>query len=122
MKLIRVEGKMDGAKYRDVLEQNLFQCACDLRLIQRFTIQQDNDPKHTAKTTLKWFKGKPLNVFKLPNQSPDLSPTESLWSDLKIAIHQWKPSNMKELEQFCLEEWAKSPVARCGQLIETHLK
>ena len=26
---------------------------------------------------------------------------------------------MKELEQFCLEEWAKIPVARCAKLIET---
>ena len=29
---------------------------------------------------------------------------------------------MKELEQFCLEEWAKIPVARCAKLIETHPK
>ncbi|XP_063781300.1 chloride channel protein C-like [Pseudophryne corroboree] len=29
---------------------------------------------------------------------------------------------MKELEQLCLEEWAKIPVARCGKLIETYPK
>ena len=29
---------------------------------------------------------------------------------------------MKELEQFCLEEWAKIPVARCVKLIETYPK
>jgi len=29
---------------------------------------------------------------------------------------------MKELKQFCLEEWAKIPVARCGKLIETYPK
>ena len=56
-KLVRVKGKMDGAKYRDILGQNLFQSACDLRLGQRFTFQQDNDPKHTAKA-LEWFKRK----------------------------------------------------------------
>ena len=27
---------------------------------------------------------------------------------------------MKELEQFCLEEWATIPVARCVKLIETY--
>ena len=57
-KLVRIEGMMDGAKYRDILEGNLFQSSRDLRLGQRFIFQQDNDPKHTAKATLEWFKGK----------------------------------------------------------------
>ena len=29
---------------------------------------------------------------------------------------------MKELEKFCLEEWAKIPVARCAKLKETYPK
>lgn len=107
---------MDGVKYKDILEQNLFQSACDLRLGRRFTFQQDNDPKHTAKATLEWFKGKHVNALEWPSQSPNLNPIENLWSDLTIAVHKRKPSNMKELERFCLEEWAKIPVARCGKL------
>lgn len=77
-KLVSIEGKMDGAKYRDILEQNLFQFASSLRLGWRFTFQQDNDPKHTAKATLEWFKGKHLNVLKWPSQSQDLNPIENL--------------------------------------------
>ncbi|KAL6458360.1 hypothetical protein MHYP_G00335900 [Metynnis hypsauchen] len=113
---------MDGAKYRDILEQNLFTSVSDLRLGRRFTFQQDNDPKHTAKATLEWFKRKRVNILEWPSQSPDLNPIENLWSDLKIAVHQWKPSNLKELEHFCHEEWAKISVARCGKLIETYPK
>jgi hypothetical protein len=41
-KLVRVEGMMDGAKYREILEGNLSQSSRDLRLGQRFTFQQDN--------------------------------------------------------------------------------
>ena len=77
-KLVRVEGKMDGAKYRDILEQNLYHSVCDLRLAWRFTFQQDNDPKHTAKATLEWFKGKHVNVLEWPSQSPDLNPIKNL--------------------------------------------
>ena len=41
---------------------------------------------------------------------------------LMIDVYQRNPSNLKELEQFCLEEWAKIPVARCAKFIETHPK
>ena len=43
-KLVRVDGKMDGAKYRAILEENLLEAAKDLRLGRRFIFQQDNDP------------------------------------------------------------------------------
>jgi hypothetical protein len=95
---------MDGTKYREILEENLFQSSRDLRLGWRFTFQQVNDTKHTAKATLKWFTGKVLNVLERPSQSPDLKLIENLWYDLNIAVHQWNPSNLKELEQVCLEE------------------
>uniref|UniRef100_A0A4W5PM99 Amyloid-beta A4 protein n=1 Tax=Hucho hucho TaxID=62062 RepID=A0A4W5PM99_9TELE len=36
--------------------ENLLQSSQDLRLGRRFTFQQDNDPKHTAKTTQKWLR------------------------------------------------------------------
>ena len=62
-KLVKIEGVMNGAKYREIVEETVFQSARDLRLGQRFTFQQDNDPKHTAKATLKWFKGKYLRVL-----------------------------------------------------------
>jgi hypothetical protein len=60
-KLVRIEGMMDGTKYRYILEGNLFQSSRDFRLGQRFPFQQDNDPKHTVKATLEWFKGKHVN-------------------------------------------------------------
>ena len=77
-KLVRIEGMMNGAKYRKILEGNLFQSSRDLRLGRRFTFQQDNDPKHTAKADLEWFKGKHVNVLKWPSQSTDLNPIENL--------------------------------------------
>ena len=55
--LVRIEGMMDGAKYREMLEGNLFQSSRDLRLGRRFTFQQDNDPKHTAKQHSSGLRG-----------------------------------------------------------------
>ena len=68
------------------------------------------------------LKGKHLNVLEWPSQSPAPNPIDNLWYNLKIAVHQQNPSNLMVLEQFCLEEWAKIPVARCAKLIETYPK
>jgi hypothetical protein len=54
---------MNEAKYREILDENLLQSARNLRLGRRFTFQQDNDPKHTAKTTREWLLDKSLNVL-----------------------------------------------------------
>ena len=53
--LVRVKGKLNGTKNIDIYE-NLVQSAQDLRLGRRFTFQQNNDPKHTAKTTQEWLR------------------------------------------------------------------
>jgi hypothetical protein len=52
-RLVRIKGNMYRAKYREIFDENLLQSAQDPRLGRRFTFQQDNDPKHTAKTTQK---------------------------------------------------------------------
>ena len=70
----QIKGKMNGAKYREILDENLLQSAQDFRLGRRFTFQQDNEPQHTAKTTQEWLRDKSLNDLELPSQSPDLNP------------------------------------------------
>ena len=44
-RIVRIKGKMNGAKYREILDENLLQSTQDLRLGQRFTFQQVNNPK-----------------------------------------------------------------------------
>ncbi len=88
----------------------------DLRLGRRFTFQQDNDPKHTAKITKKWLHNNSVTVLEWPSQSPDLNPIEHLWRDLKMAVHQRLPSNLTELERICKEEWQRIPKSRCEKL------
>ena len=108
-RLVRNEGKMNGAKYREILDENLLQSVQDLRLRRRFTFQQNNDPKHTAKSTQDWLRDKSLNVLEWPSQSPALNLLEHLWRDLTIAVQRCSPSNLTEPERICREEWENSP-------------
>lgn len=111
---------MDGAKYSQILEKNLLPPARTLSMGRRFTLQHDNDPKHTAKMTTQWSKEKKVNVRAWPSQSQDLNPIENLWNDLKTAVQKWWPSNLTELEQFCKEQWANIAKSRCAKLVETY--
>ena len=61
---VRADGKMDGAKYRTILEENLLESVKDLRLGQSFTFQQDTEPKQTPRATMEWFRSKHIHVLK----------------------------------------------------------
>jgi len=53
--------------------------------------------------------------------SPDLNPVEHLWKELKNAVWRRHPSNLRQLEQFAHEEWAKTPpVNRFRCLIDSY--
>jgi hypothetical protein len=77
-RLVRIEGKMTGAKHREILDGNRLQSTQDLRLGKRFTFQHYNDPKHTAKMTQGWLWDKSMNIHKWSSQSPDLNPIKHL--------------------------------------------
>ncbi len=121
-RLVAIEGKMNAAKYRDILDENLLQSAQDLRLGRRFTFQQDNDPKHTAKITKEWLHNNSMTVLEWPSQSPDLNPIEHLWRDLNMAVHQRLPSNLTELERICKEVWQRIPKSRSEKLVASFPK
>ncbi len=117
---IIIDGTMNSALYQKILKENVRTSVCDLKLKHTWVMQQDNDPKHTSKSTSEWLKKNKIKVLEQPSQSPDLNPIEMLWHDLKQSIHARKPSNVAELKQFCKEEWVKIPPQRCERLIASY--
>ena len=120
--LVKIEGKLNAQGFQEILQNNLQDSARNLSMGRNWILQQDNDPKHTAKSVQAWFKQKKIKVLEWPSQSPDLNIIEAVWGDLKRAVHTRRPANLAELEAFCHEEWAKIPAERIQRLIGSYSK
>lgn len=107
--LVRRHGIMDSIKYQEILVQNLSASARSLKLGRHWVFQQDNDPKHTSKSTQKWFTDHRIKLLQWPSQSPDLNPIENLCGELKRRVHKWRPRTLKDLESFSMEKWSQIP-------------
>lgn len=116
--LVEINGNMNAAIYKDILEKNLLTYA-EETMPQNWIFQQDNDPKHTSKLLKQWFSASNIRVLRWPSQSPDLNPIEHLWEMLDRQVRKHTYSNKAALFKSLKEEWDKIPPACINRLIES---
>lgn len=88
-----INGIMTADGYIDVLNENLEESLLKMGLEEKYTFQQDNDPKHTAKKTLAFFRACRIKPLEWPPQSPDLNPIENLWAILDNKVDKTDVTN-----------------------------
>ncbi len=96
--------RMNSEVFRAILSAHIQPNASEL-IGRRFTVQMDNDPKHTAKATKEFLKGKKWTVMQWPSQSPDLNPIEHAFHLLKTKLKGKCPKNKQELKTVAAEAW-----------------
>ncbi len=96
--------RMNSEVFRAILSAHIQPNASEL-IGRRFTLQMDNDPKHTAKATKEFLKGKKWTVMQWPSQSPDLNPIEHAFHLLKTKLMGKCPKNKQELKTVAVEAW-----------------
>ena len=119
-RLYGVQGTLRADQYLKILKYHMVPSMKDLFGHKQAVFQQDNDPKHTAKTTKSWLSKQPFRVLKWPPQSPDLNPIENLWEI--VNQHRDKSRRIKnedELWQECQETWHKISADICRNLVES---
>lgn len=106
--LFRINGNMNGDDYRSILQQGLLHYL-DQEGIDHTDILwvQDNDSKHVAKLTKRWFAEENIECMGWPAQSPDMNIIEHVWHHLKVRIQARNPPprNAEQLWSVLQEEW-----------------
>lgn len=109
---------MTALVYKELLETTMLPYANE-HMPQGWTLQNDNDPKHTSKLVKSWFSKENVSVLEWPSQSPDLNPIEHLWEELERRIRVRTYKNADDLMAGIEQEWSKISIGRLIALVDS---
>ncbi|GFU70411.1 transposable element Tcb1 transposase [Trichonephila clavipes] len=105
--LVFIDGIMDHKLYIDILNNNLKESEKKVGLDGNFILQQDNNPKHTARNVKMWCLFHCKQQLHTPPQSPDINVIENLRATRETAVQKHQIRNKTHLKQVLQEEWDK---------------
>jgi len=118
-KIHLIDGIMDRHVYLDILKEVAKPCCEELFPDDDYMFMQDNDPKHTSKSVLRWIKTNINTIDWWPAQSPDLNPIENLWSKLNKACRGRQCCSEEELFNTLKTAWNNLDPTYLTKLVES---
>lgn len=115
-----IDGTVNAAAYGSILTSHLLPSIEKLQTTEgEFIFQQDNAPCHRARTITSWFANNDIPVLPWPANSPDLSPIENLWAQMKKSLRERPISNIEALKVRLVEIWNSISPEECQKLVAT---
>jgi hypothetical protein len=93
-----IDGIMDRFSYTNILANNLAAYAQEIDL-DRYTFQQDNDPKNTSAHTKRVFEKNKICLLLYLSKSPDFNQIEHVWAHIKRELRGKHFKNRSELKE-----------------------
>lgn len=119
-KLHFINGTVNADKYIDILENYLKPTLEEQRHAgDLLTFQQDGAACHTAKNVKKWLSENNIPLLDWTSSSPDLSPIETFWHEMKKKLRMHPARTIPELKNRLQNIWDSFPPSDCQNLVNT---
>lgn len=113
--LILCPDNVDSIAYQTILNEGLPHIYSS-----RYVFQQDGASCHTSRSTAQYLVQKAIRILRpWPSQSPDLSPIENVWSDLKDSMKNRTFRDKTELWQVAKTNFDAIPNEKILKLYES---
>lgn len=119
-KLHFIDGIVNAQKYIDILQNQLLPSIETIKSdYDEVIFQQDGAPCHTAKKVKTWLSANEIPLLDWTSSSPDLSPIETLWHEMKKRLRMCPARTVAELRQRLQSIWDNFTAEDCEKLVST---